>query len=69
MLLQAVADGRRRPTILVNKRLFNGCRQGTLFNHYKMGFYLELLSYRMIVDISIMSMCMAVLLIMSVLLN
>lgn len=37
MLLQAVADGRRRPTILVNKRLFNGCRQGTLFNHYKMG--------------------------------
>ncbi len=37
MLLQAVADGRRRPTILVNKRLFNGSMQGTLFNHYKMG--------------------------------
>ncbi len=68
MLLQAVADGRRRPTILVNKRLFNGSRQGTLFNHYKMGLparrtrLAELLSYRMIVDISIMSMCMAVLL-------
>ncbi len=65
------------PTILVNKRLLNGCRQAESLTTIRWAFTcppypfnkLELLSYRMIVDISIMSMCMAALLIMSVLLN